>query len=608
MIFIQFQRVDSIDSLNRIGKGVSFYDNHISLIFAITIVMLFGVYFFKIFTKKKDVALNRNYNFREPEKEIKYLDSVLNRNNSTAESPKIAITDQVKEVVSSIPEPNHSLPKRIGYLPSDDFQYLESHYPYVKMPNEYSLIKFPRNGRSDKRGFTEDAFLLNLKDSFNSSFQVFNDKHIPTTSSRPYEPDFVLSTEVNGKNIFIDIEVDEPYDGYAKMPTHCIGENTIRDNFFTIRGWIVIRFAEIQIHNEPEKCCAFIARVIKSIDSSFNHNLLDEAIPNLINQWDNIQANKWAKEKYREKYLGIDSFGQREMNETVFNISPSEVDNAVEATIPKPIFTRDNSSERLKLLNLNQRDSRIEFDPEEHRYYIDGNADTISVTQLIDKHFPIFDSKYWSTKGAVKRLKASNKEITEENVRTEQNVILKVWNDKKDLAATKGTELHKAIEDFYNGESPNLETKEFGYFKSFVKSVPNLTPYRSEWKIFDEDLMIAGTVDMVYKKDDNSLVMFDWKRSEKVVYPPLGDRIKLSDPTAPFTEFGYQGLSHLTNDSYNKYALQQNIYKEILERKYNFKISTMNLLILHESYESYVRLIIPDLKNEVNYIFKNCKR
>ncbi|MBK6498388.1 MAG: hypothetical protein IPG00_09555 [Saprospiraceae bacterium] len=128
-------------------------------------------------------------------------------------------------------------------MPSDKYAQIEPHkYAVVKMPQKNSLIKFPRKGRSDKKGYKEDDFLIHLNRHFKSTFSVFNDRHIPTENGRPYEPDFVLSSEKDNKNIFINIEIDEPYDGWLMTPTHCIGENDLRDDFFTKRGWIVIRF------------------------------------------------------------------------------------------------------------------------------------------------------------------------------------------------------------------------------------------------------------------------------------------------------------------------------------------------------------------------------
>lgn len=509
------------------------------------------------------------------------------------------------KIIKSVPEHNSSIFKRIGYTPNNKFAQEELYkYAVVKMPQKNCPIKFPRKGRSDKKGFKEDDFFIDLYKHFQKDFSVFNDKHIPVNSRNIYEPDFVITSEKDNKNIFIDIEIDEPYDLLLKTPIHCIGENDIRDDFFTKRGWIVIRFAEEQVHREPKRCCALIAKVIHSIDSTYYSELLNEEIPNQIEQWDNLQAKKWAFEKYREKYLGINNIGIRPNVITEYKIIESEADRSVEKEVPrsnpKPRFKNGDS-----FTPEDNRDSRIEFDPIEHRYFIDENPDTISATQLIDKFFPDYDRLYWSRRKAIERLIAKGEIQTEEKIVAIQNVILKEWDDKRIASANKGTALHEAIENYYKGKPFDSNSIEFQYFLSFKQMYPNMKPFKSEWRIFDEDLLIAGTIDMVYEKEseDRTLYMFDWKRSEKVVLPPRGEYLKLSNPNSIYAEFGFGELNHLTNDSYYKYALQQNIYKTILEKKYRYKVSSMNLLILHENYETYVHKKIPEMQREVNYIF-----
>lgn len=498
------------------------------------------------------------------------------------------------EIIISIPEPNQSfLPKKIGYTPEWNIEQDSPYkYPIVKMPEEGSLIKFPRKGRSNKKGFTEVTFFKYLNKYFDAYFKIYNDKHLPQKNGRPYEPDFVLLNENENKNIFINIEIDEPYDGVGRVPTHCIGDDDYRDIFFTKRGWIVIRFAEIQIYEEPVKCCAFIAKVVHSIDKSYYSILLNESIPEFIDQWDSLQANKWSLRKYREEYLNIPYFVRTNIiyEYKIFN---SVNDDFIEDCV-KNIRTKTNLQKQFILKT--KRDKRIEFDSIEHRYYIDGNPDTVSVTQLIDKFFPEFDSPYWSRKKAIDRLVSIGTEQTEDNILIMQKTILKEWEHKRIESAEKGVFLHKEIEDYYKGNNYNDNTIEFQYFLSFINQYNNLTPFITEWMIFDEDLLVAGTVDMVYKKNDGSLFIFDWKRSEKVINNDgtiKDDKFK----------FAFGELKDLGDNSFNKYCLQQNIYKAILEKRYEMKISSMNLLILHENYNNYIHLTIPDMQKEVNYIF-----
>ena len=109
--------------------------------------------------------------------------------------------------------------------------------------------------------------------------------------------------------------------------------------------------------------------------------------------------------------------------------------------------------------------------------------------------------------------------------------------------------------------------------------------------------MIEGTIDMVYKNNDGELLIFDWKRSKNVLKPDGS-----VDDKCYKNAFG--GLSHLGDNSFNRYCLQQNIYKYILEKKYQQRISSMNLLILHEDYDSAKPVKVPEMRTEVEYIFE----
>lgn len=489
--------------------------------------------------------------------------------------------------------------KKIGYIPNESFNQDEPYsYPVVKFPNKDSIIKFPKNGRSNKKGYKEDDFLIYLKKYFSNDFSVFNDKHISQKNAihKPYEPDFILCTEINNKNIFINIEIDEPYDGVTRTPTHIVNQDIYRDLFFTNRGYIVIRFTEKQIHEQPLQCCKHIAKVIYSIDTNFKFQI-SESIDdiNFEPQWDSLQAKKWAKDKYRENYLGIE-FGLREQLKDVISSFNTAEDEIIESLI-KSNTTKVTHTQKahLELQNSHPRDTRITFNQKNHIYQIDNNPDTISVSQLIDRFFPEFDSYT-----AASRLNPSH-----ELFGLDVDVIVETWRQNAMEQANLGTRLHNEIENFYNQREYDNSQIEFEYFQNFLAAYPNMKPYRTEWRIFDEELMIAGTVDMVYKRPNGDFYIFDWKRSKNVVNPD--DTIKLSDPNNAFTEFAFGELNHLTNDSYNKYLLQQNIYRHILESKYNLRISSMNLLILHPKYDRYHLVKLPRLEREIEYIFNTSR-
>ena len=65
-------------------------------------------------------------------------------------------------------------------------------------------------------------------------------------------------------------------------------------------------------------------------------------------------------------------------------------------------------------------------------------------------------------------------------------------------------------------DSSNNVSKEWQYFINFVRDLPNMVPYRTEWTIFHEELKISGSVDMVYEKSDGTLAIYDWKRCKDI--------------------------------------------------------------------------------------------
>ena len=242
------------------------------------------------------------------------------------------------------------------------------------------------------------------------------------------------------------------------------------------------------------------------------------------------------------------------------------------------------SMKKLKKINFHQRDDRIIFDESNHSYTIDDSKEAKSVTQLISEYFPKFDKEYW----------AGN-----ESRKTGEKVadILKRWEDLGFKARNEGTNLHNQIENFYN----EIEYKNSPEFEKFMKFheryiINKYEPFRTEWRVFDDSKLLAGTIDMVYKKSDSEVFLFDWKRSKKIIDD--GGNIEKDNPF----ENCLKGLSHMSSTDYNKYCLQQNIYKYILEKNYKLNVSSMNLLILHPFYDSYHIIKVEELPLETKYL------
>jgi hypothetical protein len=270
--------------------------------------------------------------------------------------------------------------------------------------------------------------------------------------------------------------------------------------------------------------------------------------------------------------------------------------------------------------NIHDRDQYIKFFEEDHKYIItcDPKSKYTSVTTWIHSHFPHFDadliiSKMMSGKG----WKPGHKYwgLTAEEIKD-------LWNSNRDNAAGAGTDLHFEIECFMNSKvlmfvythyellhQHNILIKydkrymDFGiewlYFTNFVSDFPMLKPYRTEWTIYDDELKIAGSIDMIYENPDGTLSIYDWKRSKEIS--------KINH----FNKFAKNKIiCHMPDSNFWHYALQLNTYKVILERKYGKIITDLYLVRLHPDAEekNYELIKLPDLSKEVKELFEERKK
>jgi hypothetical protein len=162
-----------------------------------------------------------------------------------------------------------------------------------------------------------------------------------------------------------------------------------------------------------------------------------------------------------------------------------------------------------------------------------------------------------------------------------------------ETARKNGTLLHHAIElglnDGYATVHESIES-EFDFFISWMNEKEDLgwEPYRTEWRIFDEELKVAGTLDALFVDSEGKFHLCDWKRCKAIhknAYKNLRSAV--------------EGFTHLIDCNFNHYAIQLNIYKFILERCYGVKISTMRVVNLHPAFTNYQEFLVPDMFQEV---------
>jgi hypothetical protein len=288
--------------------------------------------------------------------------------------------------------------------------------------------------------------------------------------------------------------------------------------------------------------------------------------------------------------------------------------------------TPDNDTSYLARQNPHPRDQHIHFDEGPHKYTIQGvpnitpETDFTSVTTWVHQHFEHFDAKK-VIQGMMRNTKKWNDPVANAKYygKTAEE-IEQMWSMAGQDAAAKGTEMHYNIECFYNTPpttaaetttaTATTTTPEMQQFMNFHRdSCDTLKPYRTEWTVFHEEARIAGSIDMVFETvvgeaeppseirrggaEPPALVIYDWKRCRDITKTNAGNKFAT-----------HPAIEHLPDTNYWHYALQLNIYKYILETKYDKKISDLCLIVLHPESQNYKKVKLPDLQNEVRELFE----
>jgi len=278
----------------------------------------------------------------------------------------------------------------------------------------------------------------------------------------------------------------------------------------------------------------------------------------------------------------------------------------------------------LSTVHAHERDAFITFEEKTHVYTIHGKQGYTSVTTFNHYHFAEFNidkvidkivnGKNWDDP-SYKYYHMSKKDIRD------------LWNANGKHASSLGTKMHYDIECFMNQELVDekiepiptthrylyqvyLEEREEGiplandsiewtYFIDYIRDFPDFKPYRTEWFVYDEELKLAGSIDMVYENPDGTLMIYDWKRSKQITYENMYGKSAVTEC-----------IKHLPDTNFWHYSLQLNTYKAILEKNYGKKITDLYLVILHPDNEekTYELVKCADLSKEVADLFDYRKR
>jgi ATP-dependent exoDNAse (exonuclease V) beta subunit len=245
----------------------------------------------------------------------------------------------------------------------------------------------------------------------------------------------------------------------------------------------------------------------------------------------------------------------------------------------------------LSVKNVHPRDADIIFDPIPHIYTVCGEKGYTSVTTWVHQHFEHFDAD----KIIDKMMKGGKMEDpTYKYYGMTREQIKEKWDVNRDNASGFGTKMHADIEDYYNDLPVDNSSIEFEYFKNFVKDFPELKAYRTEWMVYWEEYKISGSIDMIFENPDGTILIYDWKRCKEISYENYNKYLKTPC------------VNHLPDTNFWHYSLQLNMYKTILETKYNKKVVGLFLVCLHPDnpYKNYDRIEVPFLEKEMRELLE----
>lgn len=175
---------------------------------------------------------------------------------------------------------------------------------------------------------------------------------------------------------------------------------------------------------------------------------------------------------------------------------------------------------------------------------------------------------------------------------TDEEILYK-WERNGLLKRNMGTAAHRNCELALEGLPYRWYDPEMKAFFTFIKDyiIPNgATIMSTEREIRSLRLDIAGSVDAVFKMPDNSIIVVDWKLSDKLYMNMTGFK-KMMAP-----------LNHLDDCDGAGYALQTSIYQYLFEKEYGYTVSERILVSLSPEHPFITS--VPYLKNEVKYIME----
>lgn len=281
---------------------------------------------------------------------------------------------------------------------------------------------------------------------------------------------------------------------------------------------------------------------------------------------------------------------------------------------------------------LQQSFKNIKYIDKNHQYYNNDTGESlISVTTYLNKLKTPFDSLYWATYTALKRngytkLKPAPpfkiyvndtcfdiNQIQEWDMSITIDDIKHEWDIASKIGTSLGTFLHNTIENKMLRKEIEFEIPKFvsglssleaiRYLKArevlnnladdfYNEFIENYIPLYTEYIVGDADLGIAGTFDLlVLNIKTGEIELWDYKTDKEIKYKSdYNNKIKYFE---------------MDDCNFNKYSLQLSIYKYLIEKNTDLKISKCKIIHFDYKNNTFNTMEIIDCFQQVKEFFEN---
>ena len=283
-------------------------------------------------------------------------------------------------------------------------------------------------------------------------------------------------------------------------------------------------------------------------------------------------------------------------------------------------MTRDEYSKE-----LNKAFGDFVFYESDHHYEYKGQRVGMSVTRLIEEYAQEFKQQEIAERVATKNQQIVDR-ISKDRWATEEDIELKLkilsdktntiqgnldlWEYKNKFACEKGSTCHEYAQSLWSGEEwvykpfdNNCEEYQNAVKKICSQAIMFKYDYQDrlehladEYIIGSDEYDIASAIDHLFiNKLTGELVLVDYKTNSYMSgYNKKAYSKKMKVP-----------LQHLNDDALHHYYIQLSIYKYLIEKYTNLKVSEMFIVYFSENIENYEIIDIPYLKHEVEKILEN---